>query len=217
MRGVKSIIKKGLRFNKLIAIKYSKFKNSSNRHLYWTFKCDCGKVKDIIASHVIDGNIKSCGCHKIYMSGNVHRKHGMYRSPIYRVWAQMLSRCNDKNNKNYSNYGGRGIKVCNRWKDFEVFYKDIGAGYVKGLSIERINVNIGYSPENCKLIKISNQADNRRNTRNFTHNGETMNIAKWAKSVNMNIATLRYRLIIMKWSLEDAINKRGKIRRQLIK
>ena len=137
--------------------------------------------------------------------------HGMTGHPLYRVWATMIMRCNNKNDASFHKYGARGITVCDRWrKSFSAFYADMGERPA-GHSIERIDNDGPYSPENCRWATPKEQAANRRNEKPITHNGMTMSLRQWAIKVGIHRGTLLYRLRRM--TFEDAItapNHRGK-------
>lgn len=111
------------------------------------------------------------------------RKHGLSYSPIYRIWQLMRQRCYLKTNKSYKNYGGRGIKVCLRWQDFQNFYADMGKNYRVGMSIERIDNNGDYEPNNCKWIPVASQGRNKRTTRLVTYKGKTQTVTDWEKEL----------------------------------
>ena len=151
----KPTIKKGERFNFLTAIKFS---HIENKHLYWIFKCDCGKEKTILVDSVKRGSSKSCGC--LMKHGN-NFKHGMYKTGTYECWINMKKRCLNKNYSRYKDWGGRGIKVCPRWMKFENFLEDIGERPI-GKSLDRIENDKGYYKSNCRYATPKEQANNRR-------------------------------------------------------
>lgn len=125
----------------------------------WT--CECGEKVVVRPISVFTQNTKSCGCLQREKVGNMSRTHGKTNLPEYKIWKGMKNRCYNKNNSEYKNYGNRGITVCERWHDFENFVQDM-PGFKRGLSIERINVNHGYCPENCKWIEHRLQGRNTR-------------------------------------------------------
>lgn len=131
----------------------------------WACKCDCGSQKDVFAANLRRGLSTSCGCLSAAKTSARSRTHGMTGTPTYRTWESMLNRCNNPRNSSHVNYGGRGIKVCDRWASFENFLSDMGEKPEKGMSIERLDVNGNYEPGNCIWADPKTQARNTRRTR----------------------------------------------------
>ncbi len=135
-----------------------------------------------------------------------HEMHGMYYTKIYHTWEIMKRRCYRKNYVDYHRYGGRGIEVCDEWKNsFLAFYKDMGER-PKGKTLDRINNDKGYSQENCKWSTPREQANNRRNNRFLTHKGKTLTVAQWARKLGVKDGILRYRLR-KNWAIEEVLKK----------
>lgn len=157
-------------------------------------RCSCGNERIVYVSGLISGHSKSCGCLRDRLAKTRATTHGQSRSRIYRLWDSMLRRCNNPQTHNYSNYGARGITVCERWEDFEIFYQDMGEP-PKGCSIERIDNSKGYSKDNCKWATVTEQARNRRTNVTLTLQGRTMCLAQWAEEKGMkpNLIGDRYR------------------------
>ena len=141
-------------------------------------------------------------------NGKFIKKHGMKNTKIYRIWCSMKERCNNKNNKSYKNYGGRGIKVCDEWlENFISFYNwAIKNGYKEGLTIDRINNNGIYEPSNCRWITRKEQNRNYRKNHLLTYKGETLCLADMADKYGINRGTLLYRLKKGK-TIEEALNE----------
>lgn len=136
------------------------------------------------------------------------KTHGLCSTPMHHVWTSMKARCYNPNNKSYKNYGGRGIAVCDEWvNSYEAFYKwSISSGYQPGLTIERIDNDKGYSPENCKWADRYQQAKNRRSVVYITCNGKTQCMTDWSKELGIPIETIRSRLKVGR-SISEAFDK----------
>lgn len=160
--------------------------------------CECGTAKIVHLDNLKAGRTKSCGCLRHHPSKN--RTHGMTGTKIYGIWQKMWYRCTNSNYHHYKDYGGRGIKVCEEWKKFEQFYKDMGDP-PNGLTLERKKNNEGYSASNCTWATPSEQGDNRRSTVLLSYNDVTQSISRWAKERGMKNHTLANR-IRLGWSVE---------------
>jgi hypothetical protein len=133
--------------------------------------------------------------------------HGLSRIPEYHVWDNIKSRCYDPANKCYSNYGARGIRVCPAWIDsFATFFSDMGSRPSPKHSIERIDNDGDYEPQNCRWATSREQARNRTTNRFITHNGETRCLADWAEFAGIKIGTLWFRIAVAQWPMEKALN-----------
>ena len=196
----------GVRFGKLTVISFYGYKYNGTTPC-WTCKCDCGKETVQQGSKLKSGVVKSCGCHKNEILKNRMIKHGLYETPEYHIWEGMKQRCYNNNNKAYKDYGGRGISICDEWKDNPKAFCDWAKknGYKKGLEIDRINNNAGYSPDNCRFVSRKIQSLNKRSNVFITYNGITDNICSWAKKLGVNYQLLKYRLD-HGWSVEKAFN-----------
>lgn len=199
----------GKRFGRLTILKKAEKKNG--KKLFWLCKCDCGLTKEIDGDPIRRGAVVSCGCYSrertsIRMS-QISTTHGMSNTNIWWRWAGMRERCTNKKTNNYKNYGGRGIKVCDRWLTFENFYEDMKAGYSAGLSLERIDNNGNYEPGNCRWATRKEQMRNYRRNRLITHKGETKTLQEWSESTGLKSSTIRMRLSTYKWSPNDALTK----------
>lgn len=175
-----------------------------NGHRHFLCECDCGNQKIIAITDLRNGRSKSCGCFRKEINQKIHFKHGQSKSRLYSVWCSMRQRCLYENNSDWHNYGGRGISICENWKNFRVF-RDwaLVSGYRDNLTIERINNNGNYSPSNCTWIPLSEQSKNTRRNKRITFNGKTKILKEWAKELNFTYSTLKFRLI-RGWSVERA-------------
>ena len=137
--------------------------------VFWMCRCDCGNEKRVRSAHLRSGAVTGCGCDRYQKVATKVMAHGHASggstSPIYNSWARMHDRCKNPKNVRFHRYGGRGIKVCDRWESFEHFLADMGESWAHGLSIDRIDNDGDYSPSNCKWSTPSEQASNRQTWR----------------------------------------------------
>ena len=147
---------------------------------------------------LLNGATKSCGCLHKQINSNIHKTHGKSNSRIYRIWSGMLKRCNNKNDKRYINYGGRGIKV--EFKSFEEFYDwSINNGYKDNLTIDRIDNNGNYSKSNCRWTDNKTQTNNKRNNHYITLNNETKTLMQWCEFYKMDYYLVKNRINNLYW------------------
>lgn len=129
-----------------------------------------------------------------------------HRTKLYFVWCAMRERCRSEKNKDFKHYGGRGISVCEEWSDYLTFKAwAVANGYKEGLTIDRIDTNGNYCPENCRWLTIQEQQQNRRDARLLTFNGETHSMTQWAKLTGLKRETIRDRIDKSGWSVEEAL------------
>ena len=193
----------GLKFERLTII--SRAENNKRGRAMWNCLCDCGKTKKIIGVTLRSGRSKSCGCIRSEMNTERLTVHGMTHSPENAVWRCMKQRCYNPNNKEFHNYGSRGIKVCDRWlESFNNFIEDMGERPTHKHSIERINNNKGYSPGNCKWATMKEQSRNKRETKFFTIDGIKKPLVDWCDTLGMKRSTV-YERIRNGWPVEKAL------------
>ena len=203
----------GKRFGKLVVIKTAgKTKNGA---YLWQCKCDCGN--EIIANvgNLKNGHTKSCGCLRVDRCKTNFTKHGLEHTRLYGIWSDMRLRCYDEKNIAYHRYGGRGITICDEWKnDVKAFYDWAAAnGYKDSLTIDRIDNDGNYCPENCRWATVKEQASNRRSNILVTHNGKTQTMKEWAHEVGTPYKVVWARMQKLGWSAERALTepvKKGK-------
>jgi hypothetical protein len=167
---------------------------------FWRCRCQCGTVIERPTSAFTTGNTSSCGC----LLHDSITKHGGYLSAVYKVWHAMIERCRNPGDPSYSDYGGRGIRVCDRWQDFAAFRNDMGPRPARGM-LERKEVNSNYEPDNCRWATPLEQANNRRNNRRITYAGETKTMADWAREKGLSKGCLKHRLD-SGWNIERALS-----------
>lgn len=185
----------GKKYKMLIAIE---FDHMQGERAYWKFQCDCGNIIVARADAVKFGKIHSCGCYqrKLLDEGGYTKTHGMTHSIIYDRWQGMIDRCYRKTDKAYYNYGARGICVCDEWRHvFQNFYDwAMKNGYSDELTLDRIDVNGNYCPENCRFISVKEQCRNKRTNVYLAINGETKCVTEWCEIFNFPRHTVYRRL-----------------------
>lgn len=199
----------GKRFGRLLVLSKAETRKGQT---FWNCKCDCGNIVAVNAYSLKIGETKSCGCLQKEIQSHNASTHSLSNDKLYKVFKRMHERCYNKNCKSYKDYGGRGIKICEEWlNDFKRFYTwayENGYDSTKNgndCSIDRIDVNGDYSPINCRWITKKQQANNRRNSRYITYNGETHTLAEWSNMYNISQRLLWARLFKLKWDIEKAL------------
>lgn len=172
----------GLRFGMLLAVSRIAEPYKKTKYLC---KCDCGNITTVTSSNLVTGHTKSCGC--------LTKKHGLAKKErLYNIWIGMRQRCRDVNSQDYMAYGGRGIHVCHGWEnDYAIFRQwAVANGYDDSLSIDRINNDSGYSPENCRWASSWEQNNNLRSNVLVEFNGDTHTLAEWSRVFGIPYSTL---------------------------
>lgn len=201
----------GQTFNYLTVLHYVGQKNGRTM---WKCRCECGNEVIVGSASLKSGNTKACGCHQKDGWGT-NKTHGMTKTRIYRIWRGILNRCYYHSNKYYCNYGGRGIGVCDEWKnDFQAFYDwAMSNGYSNDLTIDRIDNDKNYCPENCQWVTRTIQMNNTRNNHLIEYKGDIKTIAEWAREMNLPYGIIRSRICTYGWgvdkALETPVQKRG--------
>lgn len=208
-------IRIGEKFNRLKIL--DEFKDGKNRKA--KVICECGTEKTVVKAKVVRGEIKSCGClsretakrnientrrtrvltkearSKMGGSGRFKKKHGMKNSPEYSAWNSMINRCENPKSCSYKTHGARGISVCRDWRDsFEIFFKDMGVRPSKNHSIDRIDNDGDYTPENCRWATRTEQQSNKGNNRVLAFNGKEMSVAEWSEELGIPYSRISKRL-----------------------
>lgn len=172
--------------------------------------CECGTHCAPMLCNVTKGKTTSCGCYARAKHLELNTLHGMSKDPIYAVWTQMKMRCTNKNNLAFSRYGGRGIKICDRWLEadgqgFLNFLTDMGPRPSDKHSIDRIDVNGDYCPENCRWATAKEQQDTKRTTLNMTLGGETKSLRLWCEEYKISYKLVHHRIFGHGWDLGRAL------------
>lgn len=202
-------IKIGDIFNNFTILKETKKGVGNTGYTYRKFlcRCKCGK-EGIFALNNLKRQNSCKNCNKPALT------HGKRKTPIYWLWCAMKQRCNNAKDKNYKNYGGRGIKYNKKWEKFENFFKDMGETYKKGWTIERIDNNKGYCKENCRWATYKEQANNTRRNIIIFYCGEKINLNQLCETLNLNTESVWARINKYNWSVEKAVKTPIKERRK---
>lgn len=191
----------GQRFGRLRAVA---FDGTRHGKTWWLCVCDCGSEKVVAYGHLTFALVRSCGCLRKENARATMTTHGGAGARWYSIWCGMMGRCHNPNSARFHRYGGRGITVCDRWYDPSAFYEDMGDPPAQ-MSLERIDNDVGYSPENCRWAGVKEQNNNRKDTRRITFNGETMSATAWGERLGITKATMYWRL--RAWPLERALTE----------
>jgi hypothetical protein len=198
----------GQRFGRLQAVS---FDGTGHGKTWWICICDCGNEKRVAYAHLVLGLVRSCGCLRKQTAAkhirSIAMKHGICSGGTprwYQIWSGMMQRCYHRNSPRFDRYGGRGITVCDRWHNPTSFHSDMGDPPEK-MSLDRIDNDAGYSPENCRWASARQQQNNRSDTRRTTFNGETMSASEWAQRLGITKATMYWRL--RTWPIERALTE----------
>lgn len=201
----------GNRFGALVVVELGGKYPSGN--LYWRCKCDCGNYTNTTGSNLRAGKSISCGrCTASERATQRNYKHGGFGTRLYEIWRQMHRRCYGKNTKAYQDYGGRGITICEEWREFGPFKEwALANGYTENLTIDRIDVNGDYCPENCRWATMKQQANNRRSAHYVSYGDETHTVSEWADIYAVDQRKLWQRLNKKGWMLAPALESLGVI------
>lgn len=180
--GKKAADMSGQRFGRLVVLERSGVAHAG--HALWLCRCDCGTEVRSYGSHLRQGRVNSCGCLAV--------EHGMSGSRVYCIWRGMRGRCENPRDKRWSDYGGRGITVCERWRSFSNFYADMGVP-PDDFSIERIDNDRGYEPANCRWASRKEQQRNRRGNVVIELNGVALTLVEWSERLNIPYGRLQAR------------------------
>lgn len=200
----------GCRYGLLLVVEFAG-RNARSTSALWKCKCDCGNFKVADGAELRMGRVDHCGCLTPARRVSSQITHGESHSvggkatKEWRAWFNLRQRCNNPNAMQYSNYGGRGIKVCERWNDYNNFLKDMGRCPKTCSSIDRIDNDGDYTPSNCRWTSNKEQSINRRSTKLVTVNGITLCCRDWAKLNNLAPTTISER-VKRGWTLQSAVS-----------
>lgn len=193
----------GQRFGRLVVLHEGE-RNHRNS-IRWLCKCDCGNETQVTTHRLNKGQTQSCGCLNRERYGINNFKHGFYQERLYKVWRGMINRCTIKTNPSYRTYINRGIKVCDRWKEYTNFRDDMSSTYEPGLQIDRIDNDGDYSPENCRWVTHKENQQNKSSTRLIETPDGVMNITQASKFYNIKANTITSRIDDLGWDSIKAV------------
>lgn len=182
----------GKKFGRLLLLHPTK--QTKQGHWIWLCQCDCGNQKEITGSNIVYGRTTSCGCVQRERASTANKEHGLTGTTECRIWQAIKNRTSNRNGQDFDDYGGRGITVCERWSNsFQAFLDDMGER-PDGMSLDRINNDLGYFKENCRWATKIEQMNNTRGNHRETFNGETRTIAEWSRATGIKQSKISRRL-----------------------
>lgn len=192
----------GKRFGKLTVI--CRVENNKHGQPQWRCHCDCGKETIVVGQKLRKGITKSCGC--LVYEQKTRLTHGMTGTVLHNRWLNMKSRCFNPHNKRYERYGGRGITICDEWLDFKNFYNwSVANGFSEELSLDRIDNDKGYCPDNCRWATPRQQANNTARNVKIEYMGKVKTLSQWCRDLGLNYKLVYYRYHEQNMKLEKAI------------
>lgn len=199
----------GQKFNRLTVVEKSH--TNAHKEVVWECLCDCGKTTFVTAHNLVSGHTRSCGCLAIERAKEANTTHGETGNKLYRAYSNMMTRCYNPKYKFYRAYGGRGISVCEEWRG-EHGYENFSAwakqnGYDRSLTLDRINVDGEYSPQNCRWATMKQQQNNRTNNATYEYNGEVKTMAEWAETLGVSYGRLQAMLWKKKLPMSEAVSR----------
>ena len=204
----RAIDETGNRYGRLLVLERS---DGIDGRAAWLCECDCGNHVIVKGKELRNGHTRSCGCLIHDITVNRNTKHGdatrSSRTRLYGIWLNMIARCNNPGRAQYKNYGGRGISVCDEWqKSYESFKNwAMQSGYCDDFTIDRMDVDGLYCPDNCRWVNRKTQNNNKRNNIVVEFRGERHSISEWSQITNIKYSTLYMRLVHYGWTPERAL------------
>lgn len=195
----------GRRYERLTVVERAESRNGA----YWHCLCDCGNRSICRGADLRRGKRKSCGCLRIELAGERCTTHGLSRTGVYSSWSAMNDRCYRPDTNGFENYGGRGVEVCLRWRrgtpgGIENFVEDMGRR-PEGMTLDRIDVNRNYEPENCRWADDQTQRRNKRSS--ITFRGRTDTVSGWARAIGISQSALSARILVLGWPIDRALTE----------
>ena len=205
----------GCHFGRLTVVSISEAREDrKTKHTFWRCLCSCGKTVDVDGTKLRNGHTKSCGCYKLDAISTAQTVHGeSHQTPEYQTWCSIRQRCFNKNSADYPDYGGRGITVCLRWSNYENFLEDMGRR-PQGCSINRIDNDGDYTPQNCEWSDKYQQARNRRSNKYIVYLGMRMTATEAAKRAGIKKGTLLRRIRVGALDLFAVVKPWGRKERE---
>ncbi len=176
-------------------------------HITYLCRCSCGVEKKVLSYRLRNGNTRSCGCFRADFHSKRRKTHGLSKHRLFAVWQSMMARCYNVLSHAFSDYGGRGIKVCDRWHDVRYFVSDNEHLALPNLTMDRRDNDGDYSPGNVRWVSRYEQSLNRRSNVFLTHNGKTQTLFEWAREIGIPPRTLWARIRSGNWSTERALTE----------
>lgn len=177
---------------------------TKNGHYRWYCECECGGNTIVLSDNIRRKHSNSCGCIRIETVVNMNYRHGMSKKRLHNTWCSMLQRCNNEADQSYIHYGGRGIKVCDRWYIFENFMNDMLEGYKDTLTLDRVDNEKGYSKDNCRWADMITQGNNKRTNKKYIVDGIEDTMANHARKYKISTSLVHARINRLKWSIEKS-------------
>lgn len=201
----RNTINPGMKFGRLTTLRMSGRNSSGN--MEWDCLCECGTETTVVGSKLINSHTRSCGCLSVEKTITRSSTHHQFGSEEYSIWGKMIQRCRNPKSTSFKDYGGRGIRVCERWEKFENFLADIGKRPSPNHSLDRFpNQNGNYEPGNVRWATDLEQGRNRRNNRILLHENRAQCLSEWAEEVGLPDSAISLRLK-RGWSVSDALTK----------
>ena len=208
----------GRTFGRLTAISHERAFSHGRMKVYWLCVCECGGSARLTGDQLRRGVVQSCGCLQRERTAAANRTHGLSGTRLYNQWHHMVRRCYDPSLRSYRDYGGRGIVVCERWRDsFAAFVADMGDPPTRHHTIERVDNSGNYEPANCRWATRQEQNNNTRRNHLVSYQGVTRTISEWAKAIGIRPALLQARLSRLGWPVSRALTEPPNPRRQAAK